>query len=557
MSDEFPLLAPLPPLALHPSLKPEQLDAATITGGWLSSLAESLQKGQPEEALDHFLDKESWWRDFISLSWDITSLNGAEAISNYICNSEAGLTELKADQPGALQPHLEDLGGLKFIQSGFSFKSKFGDGRGIVRLANVEPDQWKAWTVFTMLEHLVDEGTAKTEETEEVDGTSGASNHEASTPDIHSDALQVLIIGAGQSGLALAAHLQELGLRYLVVDKAERPGDSWRARYDTVKLHTPLFGDHYPFLKYPTNWPRYLDQEHVIKWMEHYGQIMGLNIKHSTLATNVVYNESQQRYSVELVRKDGVQAINPKHVVLATGLFSDIPIRPNFPGEESFKEKKITIIGSGTSAHDIAQNFVNHGAENVTMVQRGKIFVVSRDSLEDFALPLWKTPGLSTEDADLLGNSLSIPVVRTLSVGGSQMMSMKDKVMLDGLEKAGLVVKRGDGGDSIIDHQIFKTGHFYIDQGACQMIIDGQIKVQRCESGVQEYYPDGIVLGDDTKIESDMIILATGFELCTKIVERIMGPEVRDKVGDICGLNESQERNGAKYDQRGSIDDKA
>ena len=370
-------------------------------------------------------------------------------------------------------------------------------------------------------------------------------------------------ISLGQSGLAIAAHLQHLGITYLVVDKASQAGDSWRERYDTIKSHTPTFSDHYPFLKYPANWPRYLDKEHITKWMDHYGDIMGLNIRRATLASKIEYNESTQRYLVELQSKDNTKTITPKHVVLATGLFSTIPIQPTFPGKDLFKRqiyqtttqktaalmpglqnKTVTIIGAGTSAHDVAQDFVHHGAKAVTMVQRQPIYVTSLDSTEKTQVALWNTPGLSTEDADLLGNSLPTAVVRTLGVGATQMMSANDKVMLDGLEKAGLAVKRGEQGDSLLDHQLIKAGHFYIDQGACQMITDGRIKIQRCERGVHGYSPEGIVLADGTEIKSDIIILATGFERSAKTIAALMGKDVMDKVGDICALDDSQERIG-------------
>ncbi|KAJ6114645.1 hypothetical protein N7486_000423 [Penicillium sp. IBT 16267x] len=538
MSDEFPPLAALPRLILHPSVKPECLDAAKVVNDWLSSFMESLKNGCAGNMLDHFLEDKSWWRDFISLTWDIACHNGSETICKYLSTSTAGFAEAKAEHLGALQPHLEDLGGLRFIQSGFSFKNNFGTGRGVLRLANVGVDQWKAWTVFTVLENLNEEVT-------ESEIQCSVSGHGTLPSVIQADDdLQVLVVGAGHSGLALAAHLQELGINYLVVDKASRPGDSWRARYETIKLHTPIFSDHYPFMKYPTNWPRYLDQEHIAKWMEHYGHIMALNIRHDTLARKIEYNESMRQWSIELQSKDGVKTINPKHVVLATGLLSDIPVRPMFPGEDSFKgqvyhtkahksaalvpdirSKKITIIGSGTSAHDVAQDFVNHGAETVTMVQRGPIYVVSLTSMESMQLQLWNTPGLSTEDADLLGNSLPTAVVRTL-------------------KKAGLALKKGNEGDSLVDYQLIKEGHFYIDQGACQMIIDGQIQVRRCERGVQEYYSDGLILGDGTKVESDIIVLATGFERNIKHIERLMGNDFMGRIGDICDLDDSQERIG-------------
>jgi cation diffusion facilitator CzcD-associated flavoprotein CzcO len=534
----------------------------------------SLKDSCVGDMLEHFLEEESWWRDFVSLTWDIACHNGSVAICKYLSTSTSGFTEAKAEQLGALQPHLENLGGLRFIQSGFTFKTNFGTGRGVLRLANVGVDQWKAWTVFTVLENLNEEEYLELRKTKESEIKRSVSD----------DDLQVLVVGAGanakkfisrrkqltpllgQSGLAIAAHLQELGIKYLVVDKASKPGDSWRARYESIKLHTPIYSDHYPFMKYPTNWPRYLDQEHIAKWMEHYEHVMALNIRHDTLARKIEYNESMQRWSIELQSKDGTKTIIPKHVVLATGLLSDFPVRPTFSGEDIFngkvyhtvahksaalvpelRSKKIAIIGSGTSAHDVAQDFVNHGAETVTMVQRGPIYVVSLGSLEDMQLRLWNTPGLSTEDADLLGNSLPTAVVRTLSVGASQMMSANDEVMLDGLEKAGLALKRGNEGDSLVDYQLIKAGHFYIDQGACQMIIDGRIQVRRCEQGVQEYYSDGIILGDGTKIESDIVVLATGFERNIKQVEALMGNEVMDKVGDLCGLDDSQERIGVSF----------
>ncbi|KAL2817713.1 hypothetical protein BDW59DRAFT_131956 [Aspergillus cavernicola] len=564
MPDEFPPLAALPQLTLHPSVEPEHLDAAKIVNDWLSSFTESLTKGRVGDMSGHFLDKESWWRDFVSFSWDIACHNGAEAICKYLSSSTTGFAQPTMDQAGALQPHLADMGGLRFIQSGFCFKNNFGVGRGVLRLANVGPDQWKAWTVFTVLERLNEQERLELRRAKEAEIQSSASSRGTLPSSIQIDgSLQVLVIGAGQSGLAIAAHLQNLGLKYLVVDKASRPGDSWRARYETIKSHTPTYTDHYPFLNYPSNWPRYLDQEHIVKWMEHYGDIMGLNIKHGTLASKIEYNELTQQWSVELQSKDGMQTINPKHIVLATGLLGDIPVRPTFPGEDLFKgqiyhtsahksaalvpdarSKKVTIIGSATSAHDIAQDFASHGAGTVTMVQRNPIYVASLNSIENIQLKLWNTPGLSTEDADLLGNSLPTAVVRTLSVGASQMMSANDKVMLDGLEKAGLAVKRGNEGDSLVDHQLIKAGRFYIDQGACQMIIDGQIRVRRCEQGIQEYYPDGIILADGTKVKSDVVILATGFELSAKVIERLMGKDVMDKVGELCGLDDSQERIG-------------
>jgi hypothetical protein len=79
------------------------------------------------------------------------------------------------------------------------------------------------------------------------------------------------------------------------------------------------------------------------------------------------------------------------------------------------------------------------------------------------------------------------------------------------------------------------------------MIIDGRIKVRQCEQGVQGYYEDGVILANGTKIESEVVILATGFELSTKLIERLMGEDVMNKVARICTLHNSQERIGVRF----------
>ncbi|CAP79351.1 Pc17g00640 [Penicillium rubens Wisconsin 54-1255] len=543
MSDEFPPLAPLPQLTLHPSTDPSQIDAPKMVNAWLTTLTTALTANQPIILTTHFLPDHSWWRDLATFTWDIACHNGSEAISKYLRSSTSGFTEAVADLPGALAPHLEDMGGMKFIQSGFRFKTRVGKGRGVVRLANVGPEEWRAWTVYTVLERLDGQDEVEARREKEQSTLSSSSGAVLASTRGEGD-VQVLVIG---------------------VDKTSRVGDSWRNRYETIKLHTPSYTDHYAFLKFPTNWPRYPNQDQIANWMEHYAAIMELKIQHDTEAKKIAYDESTKKYLFELKGKDGITwTITAKHAVLASGLFNDnIPVRPTFAGEDSFKGeiyhttahksarfvpelqgKKVTIIGAGTSAHDIAQDFVKHGAKSVTLVQRGEIYVASLGALEEVSLKVWNTPGVSTEDADLLGSSFPWPVVRTLSVGASQMMAAIDKDMLDGLEKAGVALKRGDKGDSLVDHQFIKGGHSYLDQGACQMIIDGRIKVRRCEKGVQGYYPEGIILADGTKVESDLVILATGIERGEKVVEQIMGKDVVDKVGGLFGLDEAQERIG-------------
>ncbi len=56
----------------------------------------------------------------------------------------------------------------------------------------------------------------------------------------------VVVIGAGQGGLTVAANLGLMGVDTLIVEKSARVGDGWRKRYNSLVLHDPVWADHLP-----------------------------------------------------------------------------------------------------------------------------------------------------------------------------------------------------------------------------------------------------------------------------------------------------------------------
>lgn len=354
-----------------------------------------------------------------------------------------------------------------------------------------------------------------------------------------------------------------MGVNFKILDGEPRVANAWRQRYDSIKLHTPTYTDHYPFMKYPEDMPKWLTGNQVADWAEHYSKAMELDIQLGTHVTSVEYNDSKKRYTVEAESSKGKETFNPHHVVMAAGMFSTVPIRPEFPNEDAFKgqiyhtvshksakqipdfeNKKIVVIGSSTSSHDVCQDFVECGAKDVTMIQRQPIFSVTTETIEKVMLSLWNMPGMTTEEADVVGNSFPFGVMRTMSVGQTQMMAQMDKPILDGLEKAGFAVRRGEDGVGMIDNQFIKGGRFYINQGAMEMMVDGRIKIKRCEGGVKSFSSNGVVLKDGTEVEADVVVLATGFNRNLLTVEQVMGKKVAQKVGDLGYLDDEQERIG-------------
>ncbi|KAF9869869.1 flavin-binding monooxygenase [Colletotrichum karsti] len=554
-------LPELPDLKLQEGVKKEDVDAGKLTAEWLSKLEKRFAEKTFAGLGDLFIDN-CWWRDIVGLSWDFTTKHGQEAIGNYLATADHGLSALLPRMAGGLQPLLVDFGGQVWIQSGFTFKTPHGEGKGLLKLMNVGVGEWKAWTVFTQLERLdymdeLEKERAACVPPALAPATNGVNGHaEAEDP-------QVLVIGAAQAGLMLGARLQHMGIKTRLLERSSRLGDSWRKRYQSVTLHTPTYTDHWAYMKIPETWPRFLTGDEVAEFMEHYGQLMGLDIQYDTEVTKVTYDEAAKKYTVQVTTPEGPQTLRAKHVVLATGLFGDEPIIPEFKGQETFKgqvyhskhhrsaadvpdvrNKKVVVIGSATSGHDISADFVAHGAKDVTMMQRRAIYSISRESWENFMLALWRIDGLSTEEADIVGNAIPLAVIRAMSIGLTKMMAQHDKFVHDGLKKAGLALKEGDDGYGLADYQLIKGGQYYIDQGANEMIIDGRIKIQRCEEGVREFVEDGLVLADGTKLEADVVVLATGFQKETSTIEKLMGSDVSKRLRKFGQLDEEQERSG-------------
>ena len=210
----------------------------------------------------------------------------------------------------------------------------------------------------------------------------------------------VLIVGGGQGGIALGARLRQLGVPTIIVEKNDRPGDSWRKRYKSLCLHDPVWYDHLPYLPFPPNWPVFAPKDKIGDWLEMYTRVMELNYWTRTTCKSATYDAATREWTV-VVDRDGEEVVlRPKQLVLATGM-SGKPNLPGFkgmerfrgdqhhssqhPGPDAYAGKKAVVVGSNNSAHDICAALWEAGAE-VTMVQRSTTHIVRSDTLMDIGL---------------------------------------------------------------------------------------------------------------------------------------------------------------------------
>lgn len=75
----------------------------------------------------------------------------------------------------------------------------------------------------------------------------------------------VVIIGAGQAGLATGYFLQTFGLTFTILADDERIGDPWRNRWDSLRLFTPAFHNHLPGMEFPADDPEYLPEKDEVE----------------------------------------------------------------------------------------------------------------------------------------------------------------------------------------------------------------------------------------------------------------------------------------------------
>ncbi|KAK4690947.1 hypothetical protein P7C71_g5949, partial [Lecanoromycetidae sp. Uapishka_2] len=334
------------------------------------------------------------------------------------------------------------------------------------------------------------------------------------------------------------------------------------------------------YLPFPSNWPLFTPKDKIGDWFEAYASLMELNVWMQTRIQSAEYNEATGDWVVQVERGgEPIRRLKPRHVIMCTGriylVLNDLatladfcsghagePKIPSFPGQSEFKGtvyhgsqhqdaslsgdvtgKKVIVVGTGNSGHDIAQNFYENGAD-VTMLQRRGTYVISaKTGLFMLHEGLYDEGGPPTEDADVYGQSLPIPVQFALNVGGTNRIAAADKENLDGLTKAGFKIDFGDDGSGIYRKYVTRGGGYYIDVGASQLIIDGKIKLQQSPDGIKCFEPDALVLADGTKIEADIVVLATGYDNMVTSARKILGDKVADRCKEVWDLDEEGEIN--------------
>lgn len=181
--------------------------------------------------------------------------------------------------------------------------------------------------------------------------------------DIPTSPVDVVIVGAGQAGLAIGYFLARQGRRFVILDAADCVGSAWRKRWDSLVLFTPRRYDSLPGLEFPGDPDGYPTRHEVIAYLESYAERFALPVEFSAAVHSLT--KQSDRFVLGL---DG-RTIEADQVVVATGPFQT-PRVPAFAGAlapgvfqahsadyrrpDDIPEGTVLVVGGGNTGYQIA-----------------------------------------------------------------------------------------------------------------------------------------------------------------------------------------------------------
>lgn len=533
--------------------------AATEITALLEKLESALSNQDIDAAVDLF-HNESYWRDFVSFTWNLITLEGQDEIRDMLEERLAAVVPLDwelVDEDLAQQDGPVSQGFIRF-------GTQVGHGYGYIRVRD-----GRIFTILTTMEDLkgheergrIERPFGLVEGMEAISEPTWGEMREQEQAEIGvTQQPYVLIVGGGHSGIILGARLRMLGVPALIVDANERPGDNWRKRYRTLQLHNPVYENHLPYMPFPDNWPIYMNKDKFADWLEAYTKIMELNYWGSSEVQSASYDEDSGTWEVRVDRAGEHITVRPNQMVMATGTHARIQM-PTLEGQDTFKGvqqhssqhkgpeemlgKKVVVVGAGTSAHDICAALASEDID-VTMIQRNPTYVVKPRSFNKYTLgSLYSEEalanGIDHEKGDILSASVPFQLFFDIQKMGVDQIKQADAEFYDQLAATGFMLDFGPRDSGLFGRAVTGLNNYYIEVGASQMIIDGKIKVAS-GSGVDRLTEDAVVLEDGREIPADAVIYATGFQDMQGTMAELISQDVADKVGPVWGIGSGESK---------------
>ncbi|MCD6639109.1 MAG: NAD(P)/FAD-dependent oxidoreductase, partial [Nocardioides sp.] len=351
--------------------------------------------------------------------------------------------------------------------------------------------------------------------------------HSSDRPADHVD---VLIIGAGLSGIGAAAHLaRDLPHRsYAILERRAVSGGTWDLfRYPGIRSDSDMYTLGYRFKPWQGH-KALADGQSILDYVRETARENGVDqhIRYGHHVVRADWDSATARWTVTSLVDGEERQVTASFLWACSGYYDyDRGYTPHFEGRERFRGpvvhpqawpedldyqgKKVVVIGSGATAVTLVPAMADSGAGHVTMLQRSPTYILSLPAKDAFASAARRA----------LGRKVSYGITRWKNIGVStaifQLSQRRPKMMRSFIRKTN--VKLLPEGYDVDTH--FKPAYDPWDQRLC-LVPDGDlfesIKAGRAEvvtDRIVTFTETGILLESGREIEADIIVTATGLNI--------------------------------------------
>ncbi|KAI3454070.1 hypothetical protein Pfo_010733 [Paulownia fortunei] len=309
-----------------------------------------------------------------------------------------------------------------------------------------------------------------------------------------------VIIGAGPSGLAVAACLKEKGIPSVVLERSNCIASLWQLRtYDRLKLHLPKQFCELPLMPFPQDFPTYPTKQLFIQYLEAYAKrfeirpVFNQGVEGAEFDENIGFWRVRTAAEVEYVTRwlivatgENAEAVVPS--IEGMEEFGGVVVHTSgYKSGEVYKGKKVLVVGCGNSGMEVCLDLCNHNA-SPSLVVRDTVHILPREMLgrSTFGLSMWLLKWLPMRLVDRFLLTMS-----RLMLGDTAQFGL-DRPQLGPLELKNLSGKTP-----------------VLDVGTLDKIKSGDIKI--CP-GIRRLRHQSVEFEDGRRENFDAIILATGYK---------------------------------------------
>ncbi|KAK5812276.1 Flavin-containing monooxygenase YUCCA10 -like protein [Gossypium arboreum] len=316
---------------------------------------------------------------------------------------------------------------------------------------------------------------------------------------------QVIIVGAGPSGLAMAACLNHHSIPYIILEREDCIASLWKKyAYDRLHLHLDKQFCVLPHMPFPDSYPRFVSRQQFVSYLDDYVSRFKISPLYRRTVESAEFDGETGKWIVKArnLGSGEVEELEGRFLVVASGETSD-PFTPvieglnTFPGDvlhstrfrngKAFQNQKVLVVGSGNSGMEIAFDLANHGAQT-SLVVRSPVHILSRDMIY-----------------------LGLILVKYIRVNlVDSLMVMLSKLVYGDLSKYGIYRPK--------DGPFFMKAAYgkypITDIGTCKKIKSQEIRVLPSICSIRG---NEVVFENGTTHPFDTIVFCTGFKRSTNV----------------------------------------